>query len=175
MGTLHELPARESLHLEISGRFGDWREPLPHELPDTVPLCRAARLCRLDPGVALTLLVERALVLHDVAWLGHDTEEARTVLGLEAADEPVALGPGHPDVGYARALGGSSSAATELRGIPSLPARLLARADGPTVARILSEPSLPVLLEEAVAWERAALVAGRPLGEWALLVLLAAL
>lgn len=176
MGTLHELPRRDPQYVETAGRFGDWREPLGRELPDVGPLCRAAESRRLDPGVALTLLVERSLVLDDLRWLGHDADAARTVLGLEAADQPpVVPGPGQPNSGYARTLNGLGSAgARDLRGIPSLPARLLDRVDDSRVEAVLDESPLSVLLAEAVAWERAALAAGRSMGEWALLVLLAA-
>jgi hypothetical protein len=176
MGTLHELPHREPLYAETAGRYGDWREPLRSELADAQRLCRAAAARRVDPGVALTLLVERALVLDDLRWLGHDVEDARTVLGLEAAEQPAPLlGPGQPNAGYARALNGLAPAGTrDLRGIPSLPARVLARVDDARVEAILDETPLTLALGEAVAWERAALATGRSMAEWALLVLLAA-
>ena len=175
MGTLHELPRRTPDHLETAGRFGDWREPLGRELADARPLCRAAEACRVDPDVALTLLVERALVLEDVRWLGHDPEEARAVLGLEAEELQAALPPEHPSASYARGLGGLGPAGRYvLHGIPSLPARLLDRVDDARVEAVVAERPLYTALAEAVAWERAALGAGRLLGEWALLVLLAA-
>jgi hypothetical protein len=129
---------------------------------------------RIEPGLALTLLVERALLLTDVDALGHDVEDARLVLALEAAEPTVLLGPGRPNAGYARGLTGHT-APTEAQGVYSLPARLLERAGEELLRTALTEAPLARALAEAVAWERAALASDRLLAEWALLVLLAAL
>ncbi len=168
------LPVPEQLFVETAGRFGDWREPLSFDLPHPSALAAAAESVRIDAGVALTLLVERALVLTDLDGLGHDVDDARLVLGLEAAEPTVALGPGLPNAGYARSLNGSA-APGEIRGVFSLPARILPRASESLVRSALAERPLERALAEAVAWERAALAAERLLPEWALLVLLAAL
>jgi hypothetical protein len=174
MDTLTALPAREAAFIETAGRFGDWREPVAFDLPAPAALSAAAGTVRIDAGVALTLLVERALLLTDLDALGHDIDDARLVLGLEAAEPNLLLGPGLANSGYARLLNGSSSPG-DVRGIFSLPARILARADEALVRSALSEAPLQRALGEAVAWERAALASDRLLGEWALLVLLAAM
>ena len=173
MDNVISLPLSEPAFVETAGRFGDWREPLAFDLPDGRALASAAGAARIDPGVALTLLVERALLLTDLDALGHDVDDARLVLDLEASEPGVALGPGLPNAGYARGLNGSG-AAGDTHGVFSLPARILPRADENLVASALAEAPLVRALAEAVAWERAALGADRFLGEWALLVLLAA-
>lgn len=160
--------------VETAGRFGDWREPLSFDLPDASSLASAAGALRVDAGVALTLLVERSLLLTDLDTLGHDVDEVRLVLGLEAAEPTVTLGPGLPNAGYARSLNGAAAPA-EVRGLFSLPARILPRADEQLVRSALGEAPLRGALAEAVTWERAALAADRLMAEWALLVLLAAL
>jgi hypothetical protein len=169
------LPIPEPELVETAGRFGDWREPIAFDLSETEALARAARTVRVDVGIALTVLVERALLLCDVDALGHDLDDTRLVLELEAAEPSVVLGPGRPNAGYARALNGSAVPGTEPRGRFSLPARILERANEGLVRSALAERPLERALAEAVAWERAALADGRLLADWALLVLLAAL
>jgi hypothetical protein len=174
MDNVTALPLREPAFVETAGRFGDWREPLAYDLSDPAALAGVAASLRIDAGVALTLLVERALLLTDLDALGQDVDDARLVLGLEAAEPNVVLGPGLPNAGYARGLNGSSSPG-DVRGVFSLPARILPRASEGLVRTALAEAPLERALAEAVAWERAALAADRLMAEWALLVLIAAL
>jgi hypothetical protein len=174
MELITALPLRDPAYVETAGRFGDWREPLAFDLPAPASLAAASASLRIDAGVALTLLVERALLLTDVDALGHDVDDARLVLDLEAAEPNVTLGPGLPNAGYARSLNGSSLPG-DVHGVFSLPARILPRASEQLVASALGEAPLERALAEAVAWERSALAADRLLGEWALLVLLAAM
>jgi hypothetical protein len=174
MEPISVLPHRELPYVETAGRFGDWREPLLFDLQGRDALAAAAASLRIDAGVALTLLVERALLLTDVDALGHDVDDARLVLGLEAEEQTVVLGPGLPNAGYARGLNGSSSPG-DVDGVFSLPARILPRASEPLVASTLAETPLRRALAEAVAWERSALATDRLMAEWALLVLLAAM
>jgi hypothetical protein len=174
MDNVTAFPVPEPELVETAGRFGDWREPLSFALSDPAALARVAKSLRIDPGIALTLLVERALLLCDLDALGHDVDDARLVLGLEASEPTIVLGPGRPNAGYARALNGSAVPA-DARGVFSLPARILARADEELVRSALADVPLARALAEAVAWERAALAADRLLAEWALLVLLAAM
>jgi hypothetical protein len=174
MDNVIALSVAEPVHVETAGRFGDWREPLTFDLPGPESLAAAATAHRLDPGVALTLLVERALLLCDLDAFGHDVVDARFVLGLEAAEPTsVVLGPGRPNAGYARSLGGVA-APVDTHGVFSLPARILERVDEPLVRSALCEAHLTRALGEALAWERAAVAADRLMAEWALLVLLAA-
>jgi hypothetical protein len=173
METIAACPVAEPVVVETAGRFGDWREPLPFDLPGLDALLAASSSARVDPGVALTLLVERALLLLDLDALGHDADDARLVLSLEASEPAPLVGPGRPNAGYALTLG-SCSTPGETGGRFSLPARILERVDEQLVADALAEPQLAAALAEAVAWERAAVAADRLLAEWALLVLLAA-
>jgi hypothetical protein len=172
MENVTALHISEPALVETAGRFGDWREPLSFELADGAALAAAASKLRVDTGVALTLLVERALLLYDLDGLGHDVEDARFVLSVEASEPSVVLGPGRPNSGYARGLGNAAGGETD--GRFSLPARILERVDEPLVAAALAERPLERALAEALAWERAAVTSDRLLAEWALLTLLAA-
>jgi hypothetical protein len=172
MENVTALSVAEPVVVETAGRFGDWREPLAFELPNGAALAAAASSLRVDAGVALTLLVERALLLYDLDGLGHDVDDARFVLSVEASEPTVLLGPGRPNAGYARGLGNAQPGDTD--GRFSLPARLLERVDQELVTAALAERPLERALAEAVAWERSAVANDRLLAEWALLTLLAA-
>jgi hypothetical protein len=172
METITVLPVPEPALVETAGRFGDWREPLRFDVADGAALAAAASSLRVDTGVAFTLLVERALLLLDLDGLGHDVDDARFVLSVEAGEPTVVLGPGRPNAGYARGLGNGGAGAAD--GRFSLPARILERVDEPLVAAALAERPLERALAEALAWERAAVTSDRLLAEWALLTLLAA-
>jgi hypothetical protein len=172
MENVTALPVAEPALVETAGRFGDWREPLAFDLRHGAALAAAASSLRVDTGVALTLLVERALLLLDLDALGHDVDDARFVLSVEASEPSVVLGPGRPNAGYARGLG--NGVASDPDGRFSLPARILERVDEQLVAAALEERPLERALSEALAWERAAVTSDRLLAEWALLTLLAA-
>jgi hypothetical protein len=175
MTELLNLPIAEPVYAEAAGRFGDWHEPLPFETECPNALHGAAARHRISTPLAFTLLLERSLVLADLEALAHDPDEVRFVLDAEAADEWPLLGPGQPNLGYARALRGAEPGGWTVRAARfSVPVRLLDRLDETFVDETLAEPALAEVLGEAILWEQAALASGRLLAEWALLTLLAA-
>jgi hypothetical protein len=175
MTEIQHLPLAEPDYAETAGRFGDWHEPLPFETVCPNALHGAAARHRISTPLAFTLLLERSLVLADLEALDHDPDEVRWVLGAEASDEWPLLGPGQPNLGYARALRGAEPGRWNVRAARfSVPVRLLDRVEEALVEETLGEPALADALGEALLWEQAALASGRLLTEWALLTLLAA-
>jgi hypothetical protein len=127
----------------------------------------------LHAADAARLALERALVLRDIAPLGFDLDAARHDLLLVAATAR----PRRPlDAGQARhirvlRLGRRVRQQDVSRGLVlTLPERLLTR------AREVAQPETfdARVVPELVAWEIAATLEGRTMGEWALTVLAAA-
>lgn len=86
------------------GRPGDWSEPV--DMPGIVAEAldaEAARL-RLPPDLVAALLVERALLLEDLARAGLSGARAQALLDQAAARVGAALGPGNLFFRYVRDL-----------------------------------------------------------------------
>jgi hypothetical protein len=122
----------------------------------------------LDPTDALRLAIERELVLADADSLGVDRHAARHMLCDMAARARVRRGLNTDEAAYIRSLStGRAVHAPRLAGslTVTLPQTLLSRAHGTVSTTALEHAAAP----ELVAWELAARLEGRTMGEWALL------
>lgn len=126
----------------------------------------------LEPADALRLAIERELALVDVDALGLDRHATRHVLSEIASRARVRQGLDTDEAAYLRTL----SAARALTPPPlagsltvTVPRALLGRARGVVSRTALAWDAIP----EMVAWEIAARVQGRAMGEWVLLALAA--
>jgi hypothetical protein len=169
---------RAPLFREASGRFGEWFEAAGPLLHRNEPLVREATRRDLDPSIVLTLLVERELLLVDLAAAGVAVANAMAELRAAASSIPL-QGPGTPHGSYVRQLMLScrrpahprtGEAPRDIQA--AVPARLLARVKGNVCDRAISAAATAVALDDAILWEVAAASAGRTMAEWALLVLL---
>lgn len=129
----------------------------------------AAAVVGLGPDDAIRLGVERGLVVIDLARLGRGLDGSRRLLRAAAqeARAKVALAPAV--AAWVRHLSMSKAvrAADVAEGIAvQLPDQLLSRASDGLDARSLRAD----VVEEMVAWEIAAALSGRTMGEWALSV-----
>lgn len=144
-------------------RPGDRCEPwsLPREL--AIALRDAAQAARVEPSLAGSVIVQRSLALLDLA--DHSPSAAgRLDEAAQVAGPRVCLT--EPSRAYLRALQGGSATHGRLACAPvQLPMRLSERILVHGLDQLLSG----LRLESALAWERAALYAGRTIGEWALL------
>ncbi len=149
-----------------------WEGPLPHARPGercepwplpprlAKPLHDAASAARVERSLAASVLVQRRLALLDLP--GHAAE--RLDAAARRAGPSVCLT--EPSRAYLRALMGAGEKAISVSGAPvMLPMRLSERVLAHGIATLLDPPRL----RAALAWERAALCAGRTIGEWALL------
>jgi hypothetical protein len=140
-------------------------EPWPVEADQELESFAAAtREAQIPLGLAVIVVVERALAGEDLDARGLSTLAAE--LDQQAVEARVTVELSAAQSAYLGALSGRD--ATTKRALPRfvvLPMRLTERLcpEGP-VPRL--EPSL---LASALAWERAAAVAGRTMSEWAAL------
>jgi hypothetical protein len=144
-------------------RPGDRCEPwpLPREL--AVALHDAARAARVESSLAGSVIVQRSLALLDLT--DHGPVAARR-LDEAAQVEGPCVRLTEPSRAYLRALlGGGPAHGCSTRAPVQLPMRLSER----ILAHGLDQLLAGLCLESALAWERAALYAGRTMGEWALL------
>jgi hypothetical protein len=144
-------------------------------LPATPELERFLRLSAergLDSTDALRLAIERELALVDADALGLDRYATRHVLRQLAARARVRRGLDADEAAYLRALSAARALPPPRLAGPltvMLPRALLGRARGVISTAALAQDAIP----EMVAWEIAARVQGRAMGEWALLALAA--
>jgi hypothetical protein len=132
---------------------------------------RAAADAGLPAPEAVRLCLERALVLVDVAALGLDPDAARYRIGLVAASARTrrALVPEHAEYVRALQLGRPVPPADASDGLAVvLAARLLTRA-----LSVCPQTFRAEVVAEMIAWELAAALEGRTMGEWALRTLIA--
>lgn len=138
--------------------------------PSLSAFAEAAATAGLGLPEAVALGLERALVLHDATAIGFDSEIARRRLSAAAAQARPTIPLGDADAARVRALGLPQPVAPPDLTAPCVvrvPPRTLARARG----RVSADDLQPLAVREMVAWETAATLAGRTMGEWALLVL----
>lgn len=154
-----------------SARPGDRCEPV-HKLDLALQekVRREAVEAGIDPPLALILCVEQALVLRD---LGTD-DELIARFDAAAAISRVRAELSRATSAYLSALRPTSDNAARSRGASGawrLPVRLGDRVAPADLAWLVETGSL----NAAIAWERAAVLEGRTMGEWATLVALRAL
>jgi hypothetical protein len=163
MSNLFALPPAAVLDAP-RGRPGDWSEAIDLDI-DREALDRAAARLRLEPDLIAALLVERELVLHDLADAGLDAPRAQSLLDLAGlADDAPAVGPGNLFFGYLRDLRLGRLERRE----PSVGRRLML----PLRLHESVRRAAPALdlgdAEQARAWEIAAASTGLQMREWAL-------
>jgi hypothetical protein len=175
------------LRLVTSGRddgLGDWEQGFNAPPPAARPsdrcepwlvevtqelraLAQAAAALGISPTLAAVLVVERWLVASDLE--GQDLESLVPELDAEAAKARVTIELSEPLSAYLVALAGGVDRAAVLPPVLALPMRLTER----IVARGRVPELDPALLKSALLWERAAVLSGRTMGEWAALTVLA--
>lgn len=127
----------------------------------------AASAAGLDLGEAVSLALEHALALEDAAAFSLDSDTARRLLNRAAREARASRPLGAVEAAYIRRLGAGS--AKQGSSLPdglavAVPERVLTRARDS-----LAEAAIrPAVVKEMVAWQIAATLAGRTLGEWAL-------
>lgn len=168
-------PHTSSRHLELvaagraqGGTRGE-RIVLPPSPRLAAFLERSAEL-GLEAADAVRLALERALALKDAQLFGVDVEAARRILRREARDARPAHPLSEPEAAYVRRL----SLARPVR-VSDPSAALVVPLSQRTLTRArrgVPESALHSgIVEEMIAWEIAARFEGRPLGEWAVMVL----
>jgi len=146
-------------------RPADRCEPWPVDPTAVAPLAGAARRRGIACELAAVVTVERALIGQDLDALG--LTDRMPFLDAAAASAAVTRELSEPASAYLAALdrGGQARGCTD--GMLALPMRLRERIASRSPATLLEAE----LLECAIAWERAALLVGRTMSEWALLAL----
>jgi hypothetical protein len=147
--------------LPPSGRPGDLQEPWSVDIPMRLKL--AAREAGIGSSLAFTVVAERCLVTLDLAGAG-----SGAVALLDArASSPTGLPTSHAQAAYTRvlvsALNGGLAAHQQDDPTVVVPTRLAARLRETSTLEVGPES-----LRAAIAWELAAVRAGRTMTEWAL-------
>jgi hypothetical protein len=148
-------------------RPADRCDPWPVDPAAVEPLAGAARRRGIAFELAAVVTVERALIGQDLDVLG--LADRTPFLDADAASAAVTRELSEPASAYLAALDRSGQVHVCTGGIVALPTRLRERIASHSPAMLLEAE----LLEYAIAWERAALLAGRTMSEWALLALAA--
>lgn len=148
-------------------RPADRCEAWPLDATSSAPLVRAAAELGITFDLAAVVTVERSLLRDDIHALGFSSSTA--LLDSSARTARVARELSEPLSEYLGALDRSSRARRHPRNTLVLPMRLTERLGNVAPASRLDAELLP----SAIAWERAAVVAGRTMTEWALLLLAA--
>jgi len=144
---------------------------------DRTPAITTFAAAAADMGLSIeqasAIVAEHHLVLADAVTLGLRRDQAQAAL-CAATDHARATLPLTPaSAAYLRELGARSipwaGEIGEMSGRVAFPTRLIERMPPDTVVTILN----PDAVAEALAWERAAVLSGRTMSEWAMFVLLA--
>lgn len=144
-------------------RPGELHEPIALGLDAEHHLERAAGLAGQSPALAARLLLEAALLRHDLRRMGRPGDEA--VLDEAARAARVSRRMSAAEADYLRAL--RAPARRERSGAVTVAVRLLARLDEiDLVATVRGDA------QQAARWEAAALMEGRTMLEWGLFVAL---
>jgi hypothetical protein len=166
------MSAHSRTSLQILSGGGDPAEVLRLEPSDRLQAFLDAAAARgLNAREAVRLGLERALCLRDGARFAADVEAARHILEAAAARARPTRGLPPGQAAYLRALGAGRPviAPNVSNGISvEVPEKILGRVEGTISQGVLHER----VVEEMVAWEVAATLAARTMGEWALLELL---
>jgi hypothetical protein len=140
--------------------------------PDLARFAVASAAAGLSTTDALRLALERALVLADVELFGIDRQAARYMLGAVACESRPYQALGSAQARYVRAL--SLRRAIRADDLSDgltlvLAEHLLVRASRLARSTVLDDSAV----EEMIAWQLAATLEGRTMGEWALKTLAA--
>lgn len=154
----------------VAGRTGDRHDPWTLKASEPVRvLARGAAARGVDLELAVRLTVEHALVRRDLIAIGVDAgtvdlvaHAARVSDRLDASAATYLRRLTHPRDGVRSNLGDSITV--------GLPLRLTARLLAVSIETLIREADL----DRAIAWEVAAVVAGRTMSEWAPLAALSA-
>jgi hypothetical protein len=151
-------------------RAGEDRLHLP-PTPRLRKFLAAAASAGLEPTDAVRLALERALALEDACdAFPLDVESARRELRRAGADSQPLRELTSAQAGYVRALSaGRARRVEELNEdlVVALPDRVTTRARGQLTELALHDG----VVAEMIAWEIAATLEGRTMGEWALVTL----
>ncbi len=127
----------------------------------------AAADAGLDLPEGVRLALAQALALQDARVFGLDADTARRLLNRAAAGARAAQALGEGEAAYLRRLTSRIP-----KPAPALGPRLEVELDERTSTRVrgtITEAAIrPAVVEEMIAWEIAATLEGRTLGEWAL-------
>jgi hypothetical protein len=145
-------------------RPGERREPMLIHTEISTGFRTAAAEFSIDAELAVTLALERVLTLDDASTAGVAIDVAQPYLNRRAAEAKVVRELTGPLSAYLQALTGRARF-PRLESPVAVPVRLFPRVLSVDVGAAL----VPDILNEAVAWERAAVLSGRLMSEWALI------
>jgi hypothetical protein len=168
-------PALRLVHDEPDPRLeGTWDGPLPTARPADrcerwsvdgaarQALAEGSAARGVDFSLAGALVLERSLIAGDLARIGH--ADAAAALDAAAVSARVRFALSEPACVYLRALSARSQGARGGHGHICVPMRLTERVSAHGVELLLNVE----LLDSALLWERAAVLCGRTMGEWAI-------
>jgi hypothetical protein len=130
-----------------------------------MPFVLAAREVPIAFELAAVVTVERCLLENDLLLLARSG--AAAALDAAGAGAAVSSELSEPSSAYLAALDGTGGGAVQTPAMLTLPMRLGDRIGARNVVELLD----PRLLHSAIAWERAAVLSGRTMSEWALMTL----
>jgi len=143
-------------------RPADRCEPWPTEPEALTEIRKAAQTARIDSNLATVLIVERSLLDREIDALSARCTAGQMNRHAGSAQVSIELSPASAD--YLRALSSRVVGPSSLHSTLRLPMRLSDR-----VLRFgLVELLRVELLNSAIRWERASLLAGQTMSEWAL-------
>jgi len=148
-------------------RPADRCEPWPLDPRRATGFLQGARAAGLAVELAAVIAVERLLLEEDLHQLG--LGKASTVLDALAGQARVRRELSEPASAYLASLECDRRASSRTPAMLALPARLRERIGAREAAELLDAR----MLASAIAWERAAVLSGRTMSEWALFTLAA--
>jgi len=143
-------------------RPADRCEPWPTKSTALTEIRKVAQTARIDPNLASVLVVERSLLDREIDALSTPCEAYQMNQRAQNAQVSMELSPASAD--YLRALSSRAAGFPEPLSTLRLPMRLSDRILRFGLADLLRFE----LLESAIRWERASLLAGQTMSEWAL-------
>jgi hypothetical protein len=163
-GVVDEVAAPSTWDAPLpTARPADRCEPWPISSDDATPLLRAAGVFGVAFELAAVVTVERSLLRDDLHGFGLGEIESELDIAARAATVTCELSD--PLSAYLRALDRGPRVRKRPRHLTALPMRLTERLGSQTCVG----PHLdPTLLPSAIVWERAAVLAGHTMTEWAM-------
>jgi hypothetical protein len=153
------LAARSTV---FHARPADRCEPWPAEPTVLTEIRKVAQTARIDPNLASVLIVERSLLDRELGALSTSRETHQMNQHAENAQVSMELSSASAD--YLRALSSHTTVPPEPLSTLRLPMRLSDRVLRFGLADLLRVE----LLGSAIRWERASLLTGQTMSEWAL-------
>lgn len=156
------VPVREPERGVLRARPSDRCEPWTAQDESLVDLHAAAVSARINSNLAAILVVERSLLESELRNIA--PPQATILLDTQATDAQVEMELTAASADYLRTLACSATViSASPDGVLKLPMRLSDR-----ILRFgLSQLIQPELLESAISWERAAVLSGQTMTEWA--------